>query len=156
MNPEFRDYIDSLQSKLNQLLAMEPCKRPALPKVMPKAGVYVFSENNKYLYVGRSNDIRGRIGRHCRPSATHRMAAFAFRIARVETGNTVASYKKGEKSRVGLMDDAIFLKAFADAKERVRNMDILFVEEAHPIKQMLLEVYVAVSLQTPYNDFDNH
>jgi excinuclease UvrABC nuclease subunit len=49
---------------------------------MPAAGIYVFSEGDQALYVGRSNDLRGRIGRQCRPGATHRIAAFAFRLAR--------------------------------------------------------------------------
>jgi hypothetical protein len=35
-------------------------------------------------------------------------------------------------------------------------MDIRFVEEADPLRQTLLEVYVAVALQTPHNGFDTH
>jgi hypothetical protein len=35
-------------------------------------------------------------------------------------------------------------------------MDLRFVEESDPVRQTLLEVYVAVVLATPYNDFDNH
>ena len=35
-------------------------------------------------------------------------------------------------------------------------MDLRFVDEADPIRQALLEIYVAVVLGTPYNDFDTH
>ena len=97
----------------------------------------------------------GRIGRHTRPGATHRMAAFAFRLAREATGNPVATYKK-EGSRGDLMENPEFRFAFDEAKKRIRMMDLRFVEENDPIRQALLEIYVAVSLKTPYNDFDTH
>lgn len=35
-------------------------------------------------------------------------------------------------------------------------MDIRYVEEIDPVKQTLLEVYVATVLDTRYNDFENH
>ena len=34
---------------------------------LPKAGVYLFSESDKPLYVGRSNGLRKRLQQHCRP-----------------------------------------------------------------------------------------
>ena len=84
------------------------------------------------------------------------MAAFAFRLAREASGNLQPSYKKGSKSRAGLMLDPAFSSAFDDAKARIRRMEIRCVEESDPIRQCLLEVYVAVTLRTPYNDFRNH
>lgn len=83
------------------------------------------------------------------------MAAFAFRLAREATGYLDASYKK-EGSRSKLMQDPDFLAAFDQAKTRIREMDVRFVEEANPIRQALLEIYVATSLQTAYNDFSTH
>ena len=35
-------------------------------------------------------------------------------------------------------------------------MDVRFVAEADPIRQALLEMYVALEMKTKYNDFDNH
>lgn len=35
-------------------------------------------------------------------------------------------------------------------------MNIRVVEESDPLRQALLEMYVAVALEAPYNDFDNH
>jgi hypothetical protein len=62
-----------------------------LPRDMPKSGVYLFTEQDRHLYVGRSNGLRGRHGRHCRPGATHRQAAFAFQLAREATGRTAVA-----------------------------------------------------------------
>jgi len=152
----FLAHVDALRPSLEKLLAMTPVKATSLPKTMPAAGVYLFSEGKRPLYVGRSNGIRRRIGRHCRPGATHRMAAFAFRLAREATGNLIATYKRGEGSRTSLMENQAFIKAFTDAKARIRSMDLRFVEESDPTRQALLEIYVSVVLSTPYNDFDTH
>ena len=66
------------------------------------------------------------------------------------------TYKKGDGTRKALMADAAFRGAFDAAKARIRAMDLRYVEESDPVRQTLLEVYVAVVLGTPYNDFDNH
>ena len=118
-------------------------------------GIYLFSDNGEHLYVGRSRNIRGRIARHTRQSATYRMAAFAFHLAREATGTLFATYTmKG--SRKDLMNNPEFCSAFGEAKERIRKMDLRYVEETDPIRQAILEIYVTVSLNTPYNDFDTH
>lgn len=156
MDAKFIEHVDSLRPKLETLLAMSPVKPTQLPSQMPKAGVYVFSEAGQYFYVGRSNDIRRRIGRHSRPGATHRMASFAFRLAREATGHVCASYKKDATSRIGLMGNAAFVEAFTIAKARIRAMDLRYVEEADPVRQTLLEIYVAIALEAKHNDFDNH
>ena len=83
------------------------------------------------------------------------MAAFAFQLAREETGNTVAAYTK-EGSRKALMADPGFAKAFEDAKARIRQMDLRYVEETDQVRQCLLEIYAAVVLDTPYNSFGTH
>jgi len=46
-----------------------------------------------------------------------------------------------------------FRAVFLSQIERVKQMDVRFVEETDPVKQMLLEVYVAIALDTPYNKF---
>jgi len=156
MDSQFISYIEALKPKLDELLKMDPVTPENLPKIMPEKGIYLLSEGEHHLYVGRSNNIRKRIARHSNPGATHRMAAFAFRLAREKTGNHKATYKKGEGSRASLMEDPIFISAFSSAKERIRKMSLRFVEETNPVPQALLEIYVAVVLNTPYNDFDNH
>ena len=137
-------------------MAMSPCKAGKLPKGMPKQGVYLFTEGGIHLYVGRSNKIRARYGRHCNPGATHRMAAFAFKLAREATGKTTASYKPGEDSRKGLMQNPEFIAAFKAAKARIREMDFRFVEETDQNAQALLEIYCTLVLNARFNDFNTH
>lgn len=50
----------------------------------------------------------------------------------------------------------VFGPAFVEAKTSIAAMDIRYVEEADPVLQALLEIYVATVLGTPFNDFDNH
>lgn len=54
------------------------------------------------------------------------------------------------------MENAAFARSFKKAKERISRMQLRFVEESDPVRQGLLEVYVAVVLETPYNDFNTH
>lgn len=155
MDPKFAAHTESLDASLQRLLAMPPVKPDHLPPEVPPAGVYLISDGQRHIYVGRSNNLGRRMRRHGRPGATHRQAALAFRLAREATGNVKASYKtKG--SRSDLMADPKFNASFSRAKERIRHMDLRFVAEANPTRQALLEIYVAVALDTPYNDFDTH
>jgi excinuclease UvrABC nuclease subunit len=156
MHPLFAAVTESLHPSFEKLILQAPLREARFPKEFPKRGVYLFSESDRHLYVGRSNTLRGRYGRHCNPGASHRMAAFAFKLAREKTGKIKASYKAGAESRAGLMENLEFKDAFVTAKRRIRLMDYRWVEETDPVKQCLLEVYCAVVLQTKYNDFDNH
>jgi hypothetical protein len=88
-----------------------------------------------------------------RPS--HNQAVFAFRLARAETGNTIAAYSQAG-SRSALALDPEFAGAFLRAKARIRNMELRYVEAADPLRQALLEIYVAVVLNTEHNDFETH
>lgn len=54
------------------------------------------------------------------------------------------------------MENPVFINAFTSAKARICEMELRFVEETDPVRQTLLEVYVAVVLEAAYNDFDNH
>jgi len=127
-----------------------------LPLDMPLSGVYLFSEGQTHLYVGRSNNLRSRHGRHCKPGATHKQAAFAFQLARHQTGHLTASYKPGAGSRAGLMELPEFHEAFVSAKARIRKMDYRHVAEPDQTCQALLEIYCSVALATPFNDFGTH
>jgi hypothetical protein len=153
MNEVFRQHIETLQQSLRQLLDTPPAKLDKLPRNMPERGVYLLSEEGRYLYAGRSNQIKQRLRAHA--SRSHRKAAFAFRLAREETGRKRPTYKP-QGSREALMRDPAFAAAFARALSRIRRMEVRFIEEADPTRQALLEIYVATALGTPYNDFDTH
>jgi hypothetical protein len=49
-----------------------------------------------------------------------------------------------------------FCASFNTAQKSVASMSFRFVEEAEAIPQALLEIYVALALGTPFNDFDVH
>jgi hypothetical protein len=153
MHPRFSKAVSSLDTSYKALVKMKPVTIGTMPKGMPTCGVYLFSEGKKHLYVGRSNKLHKRPLRHC---GTHRMAAFAFRLAREATGFINPSYRSGEESRKGLMENPRFVGEFNKAKDRIRKMDLRFVEEGDQTRQALLEIYCAVALKAPYNDFNTH
>ena len=156
MNPTFKRYMRTLDAKVDELLAAHPYKFADLPRgLIPGCGIYLFSDRRRHLYVGRSNRIRGRLRSHCRDSSRHNAASFAFLLARAETGNHRAAYTQ-RRSRDLLLADPVFAAAFASAKAYLRTLDIRFVEEQDQIAQALLEIYAAVRLKTPYNDFRTH
>jgi predicted GIY-YIG superfamily endonuclease len=115
------------------------------------SGIYVFSEDGKNLYVGRSEDVAKRLELH--RCGADNQATFAFRLAREATGNLKPTYMK-LGSRKDLMTREEFREAFASAKQRISMMDVRVVEERDSVRQALLEIYVAIVLKTPYNDFN--
>ncbi len=134
---------------------MEPVAIPEVPMDAPSECIYLFSEGDHHLYVGRTRRLRQRLRQHSTPGAQHNQAVFAFRLAREDTGNLQATYTT-DGSRVALAADDDFSAAFHAAKKRVRGMDVRYVEETDPLRQALLEIYVAVVLETPYNVFSTH
>lgn len=157
MDPKFASLVEQLDHKHQALLAAKGFNYESLPpsRDMPERGIYLFTEKSRHLYVGRTNRIRKRLSGHCTPSGSHFTATFAFRIAREQTGNVTPTYSEAG-SRAQLVQDPVFSAAFTAAKERLRAMEIRFVEEIGPVRQALLEIYVATVLETPYNDFNNH
>ena len=155
MDQTFRELVESLEPKFQSLISMPPVRFSSLPSNLPERGIYLFSEGNEHLYIGRTNNLRKRLQNHCRLGGTHFTATFAFRIARETTGRTKATYTKAG-SRSELCADPVFGPAFEASKRRVAEMDIRYVGEAGSTAQALLEIYAATVLRTKYNDFDNH
>lgn len=155
MHPKFAAVVESLHPSFERLMSMEPL-RGTLPSraTTPKSGVYLFSEGDRHLYVGRSNRIAFRYGLHCSVSAKQNQASFAWKLMAEVVGHK-ATYKKGE----GRADKILlpeYSDAFIAAKARIRAMDYRFVEETDQMRQALLEAYVCIALGTPYNDFNTH
>ena len=150
---EFAQAVKDVEEKCSVLLTSPQYRMGALPKEMPCAGVYIFSEDGRALYVGRTNNLRKRLQYHMRNH--HNQATFAFLLAREQTGNTRATYQK-EGSRNDLLSQPAFRSAFDSARERIRKMDVQFIEELNPIRQALFEICAALRAKARYNDFDNH
>jgi hypothetical protein len=155
LNRKFVALVELLEPAFQRLVNMQPVTAASLPREMPVQGIYLFSDGVDHLYVGRSNNIRRRIGLHCRPSSQHNQATFAFRMARKQTGRLEAAYTTSG-SRSEMVKDAEFGPVFTACKARIRQMNLRFVEERDPTRQALLEIYAATVLDTPFNDFENH
>lgn len=153
MNEEWNALIQQMPRLLEELKS-QPLKPCTDRSGLPKKGIYVFYEDGKPIYIGRSNNVRQRIGLHCRPSSGHNSATFAFNIAKHE------AEKEGIKTNVTrgqLETDPAFTRSYLKAKERVSKMDLRAIQIDEPITQTLFEVYAAMCLDTKeYNDFDTH
>lgn len=156
MHPRFLAVAGTLEEKLAELLDCAPRRFGKLPTTMATAGVYLFTDAGHHMYVGRSNRLRARYFLHCRNGSQQNQASFAYRLAREKLGIEKPSYVPGPGSRAGLAATAEFIKAFADAKARIRQMEYRHVEETDQTRQALLEAYCAIVLETPYNDFGTH
>ncbi len=151
----FRAAIETLVPKFDALIAMRPatCLQDIPMGLRKKGGVYLFSEGDRHLYVGRTGRLRERYSDHTRPSSDMNLAPFAMLLARENTG--MGRAYSGENIRANLAVHAVFAPAFIAAKERVSEMAFRYVVEEDDLTQTLLECYVAVALTTPHNDFGN-
>jgi len=152
MDSKFQYLIEGLHHKYEELLKMTPVTVDTAPKDTPKGGVYLFSEGSRNLYAGRTKRfIRYRLKDHV---STADDCPFAWRLAREKTGKK-ATYKiKG--SRKELLKDPDFKAEYEKSKARIRKMQVRYVGEDDPLRQTLLEIYIAVVSEAKYNDFDTH
>jgi GIY-YIG catalytic domain len=147
MNGKFKAAVDSLHPKYEALIGGEPYTPGAK---LPLKGVYLFSEKDKHLYVGRSDNILHRFKAH--RSAQMNKAALVRLIVAKEVGY-VRDYRGGRNKIEGY---AGFAEARERARKRVHAMSFRAVEENDPTRQALLEVYCAIAAETPFNDFGVH
>lgn len=155
MDKGFMEHVERLHPSLERLVAMRPVTILTIPTRSPRQCVYLFTEDSRYLYAGRTNSFRVRMCGHSSDGATHHSAVFAFKLAREETGNTRPTYATAG-SRASLSVDPEFANAFRLARQRVRAMELWYVEETDPFRQALLEMYVSLVLKTPYNAFNTY
>ena len=153
MQDKFSEYIRRMPILLNELKATPLLNRNELEDI-PKSGIYVFYENDKALYVGRSNRIKLRIQEHSRPSSDHYSATLAFNMAKEKV-----NYKRNEHrltTRNELEKAPGFEKAFFLARKQVAEMQVKVIEIEDQIEQAMFEIYVSLALGTELNDFSTH
>ena len=164
-NRSFADVVKKMPEYLKGLKACEPFtpnERGDLRRngeLLPKTkGIYCFYEGDKPLYVGRTDNINGRIPDHRQPANDHYQASFAFNIAKKYLEENHPDEKVDGLSRGDLSEIPAFDRAFTNAKLRVRKMSVRFVEIEDPIEQTIFEVYAHMELVTPprFNSFANH
>jgi hypothetical protein len=151
----FSEHVATLEDSFARLLACPRYRRDSLPPHMPIGRVYLFSESSRPFYVGRSQArLRERIRDHGRPTNASKNASLAERLVLdllgtvdVDTWTALADAGKPIFSAEEYSDHML------RARRRVAEMDIQFVEERDSVRRALLEIYVAVTLETPYNAF---
>ena len=146
---DFDQVLNYVRQLHGQLVAMTPVTRDNLG-YCDFPGVYLFSEGESHLYVGRSRKVKKRILQHSQQSSTE--AHFAFRLARDEVGIRKPTYKK-EGSRKELLKHAPFRAAFEQEKKRIAKMAIRYVRVDDSMTQALLEIYTSTVLDAWYNEF---
>ena len=152
MLKEFKDIVDQMPILFQGLKKSDLLFRHDL-STLPKAGVYVLYEYGKPICVGRSNRLKQRIQEHSRPSSTHNSAPFAFNLAKdeaIKKGLNVIGYRNV------LEKEPKFDFLFIQAKQRVAKTQIQAININNQVTQTIFEVYTALALKTPYNDFTTH
>jgi predicted GIY-YIG superfamily endonuclease len=151
VNETFSGLVEKMPLLLDNLLNCPPHTAISiLSKNVSKSGVYLFTDGDEHLYVGRTNRLRARYREHC--SGTKNDAPFAFKLARIATEN----FKGNGKTRRELEQDPAFAKAFKTAKELVGKMAFRWVAISDPNEQCLFEIYATLALNAKHNDFENH
>jgi hypothetical protein len=106
-----------------------------------RPGVYFFSEGVNPVYVGQSGNLRNRLRQQTAPSARENQAALAWQIA-LKAANEA---------------DESFAEHFREAKERVGQMDVRYIEIDDPVARTVFEVYAARALGTDeFNSWETH
>ena len=149
MNAEFQAIIDQMEPLLMRLRCCDPLTWGNL-RSLPQQGVYVFYENDKPIYAGRSRRIRQRIREHGGESSRHESATFAFKLFREAIGEPEGHSSK--YTRRQLQDQ--YPEEYASQRQRVRSMRIRAVEINDPLVQTVFEIYAIIALGTThYNKF---
>ena len=162
-HPQFEYIIKRLPEYLRELrepdsIPMEtPAQRRSLRDALPASeGVYVLYEDDKPLYVGRSDRLADRLLEHGQPANGSESATFAFNLAYLKwrPQTEFANVTRQERQAFKLAPEYDIL--FDEAKERVRKMCVRAVGIENPVEQAMFELYAHVQLETPYNSFRNH
>jgi len=151
----FKEIIGTFPKLLRELRSSEAFTCPEINTAAPEAGIYVFyDEYDHPLYVGRTDRMHERLREHSLPSSTHTSATFAFLLAKeIVAGNDAIDIHMPRKD---LERDPRFKSLYTLAKKRVSKMKMRAIEIPDPVDQTLFEVYAALELKAPYNDWENH
>lgn len=151
---QFDRAIARTRPLLDELLAAPKHTVADHPKVPSVPGIYLFSEDGRPIYVGQSRKLSRRLRFHTRLTSKQNQASFAFNIAKREARKAGLDIKRFRKA---LEADPGFAEHFAEAKARVRSMEVQFIELEDPIERTLFEVYASLALKTTeFNKFETH
>jgi hypothetical protein len=153
MDRDFQDSIKNLEQKYRKLMSMSPIEAEKIPNNTPKGGVYLFTENGVHLYVGRTKrEIYKRVRNHFSGAEN---CPIAWYLVLKQTGKKPGYTKKDSKKNL-LSNNKSVHDAYYKAMERTRKMKVRYIQEDDPLRQALLEIYVAIATKAKRNDFDTH
>ena len=147
---KFTEIVDQMQPLLDQLLGGTAYHGNTLQDLHVRHGIYAFFDREKPMYVGRvgptsKQPMRARIRNH--RSGEPRTAPLPAWMVRRHLGqNDITAKKIAEDHR----------PIFDQMQERVREMEVRVVEVEDCTIQAVFEIYSALVLQTPFNDFCTH
>ena len=143
----FASAIANTKPAFRRLVGMDPFRVDERPSPVPvgTAGVYVLSEPDRPLYVGRTRNLRNRLSGHCSSSVNR--ATLAVKMARIGADRD-ANYKGDRSAKYLYENDLNFRAEFDKARQRIGAMQVRYVAERDDVGQALLEIYAAVELDT--------
>ena len=152
MNTEFQKITKKMEPLLDELLASPKMTLDQLREV-PDKGVYIFYENDKPVYVGRSNRVRNRIKEHGADSSGHESATFALKLLRKDLNDPGGHSPK--YSRKTIVDCPELNQQFAEKRKLVQEMQFQVVAISDHPTQYIFEAYAIISLgTTEFNSFE--
>lgn len=153
----FHDLIAVLHDRLEVLVTAAPFTFGDRPRGLTgKKAVYLFCNGDTPFYVGRTKNLGQRLGQHCNDGSQPNQSSVAFKLACDELKIERQKYAPGQNWKALMTQNSQLDPTFRRHKEAMRAMWIRYVEEPDPVTQALLEIYCAVALKTPHNDFDTH
>lgn len=155
----FDDCLDIVKDCFQYLLGC-PVHKPATLlnnlQLLTDSGVYIFSETSgsqeKFLYVGQSNNIANRLKEHC-AQPNWKKANFALKMTLEIPGNRPipGSPNATIESMFTLQK---FCQDFDNTVTRIKAMNYRWLPVPDKLTKNLLEIYSSVVLKSQYNEFD--
>lgn len=150
----FGEAVEQLDNLLKQLTNATSKHLKAHPLVPSGAGVYLFSENGKPMYVGQGRNLRRRLTQHTSERSHENSASFAFNLALETALKKKLNLPKTRKQKEA---DPAFAELFLVAKQRVAAMEVQFIEIPGATERYLFEPFATDALGTHrYNSFETH
>lgn len=174
--------ITELPGLISQLLAAE-ASGAAKPPTSDERGIYLFSEGDRHLYVGRTSiTARSRQGKnvpstsfsqrwkqHCGEKSAPNQASFAMKLGR-QVAEHFEVPDPAELKRLGLIERTSdwwklreegsppdFFLVFQAAKEFIEKelefRHVALEDDVRGVRSHVSEVYADVVLQTEFGDF---
>ena len=149
MNAEFQAITEQMDPLLESLKSCQPFTWDNL-RDLPQKGVYVFYEDDKPVYTGRSNGMRQRIRQHGADSSRHGSATFAFKLLLEKIGEPGNHRSSAPRKEL----EERHSEEYAKQRHRIQNMTVRVVEIEDQQRQAIFEIYAILALGTKrYNSF---